>query len=116
MFKNINLRYSHLMRHHLAPASALLFTLLVLAFAPAALAGPTGAPGNGSGNGVSGGTGHTSGPGHDPCQKKRGAIPPFCQQAPEAPFGLLYPGVAVLSIAFFWSLERRRRQRTRRVG
>src|SRR5436853_5341055 len=100
------------MRHHLAPAAALLFTLLVLAFAPAALAGPTGAPGNGVGDG----SGHTFGPGHDPCQKKRGAIPPFCQQAPEAPFGLLYPGVAVLSIAFFWSLERRRRQRTGRVG
>lgn len=111
MFRGTNLRYSRTMRH-LAPAAAVLVALLVLVSAPAAAAGVTRLPGNG----VSDGNGHTFGPGHDPCRKTRGALPPFCEQAPEAPYGLLYPGAAVLSIVVFWSLERRRRQRARRIG
>jgi hypothetical protein len=113
MFKRINLRYSLPMRHF-APAAAILVALLLLMAPAGALAEgpPTPLPGNG----VSDGNGHTFGPGHDPCRKRRGAIPPFCQQAPEAPYGLLYPGAAVLSIVVFWSLERRRRQRGPRVG
>jgi hypothetical protein len=51
--------------------------------------------------------------GRDPCTVKN-KIPPWCQQAPEAPAGLLYPAAAGAALTLFFVLERRRRSRAGR--
>lgn len=49
--------------------------------------------------------------GRDPCTVKN-KVPPWCQQAPEAPVALLYPAVAAAALTLFLVVERRRRTRS----
>jgi hypothetical protein len=96
----------------IAGAVVLLVLLCALAFsAPAFADGGTGsnAGGGGNANGVGNGK-------HDPCTKKQGHIPAFCQSAPEAPAALVYPAAAGAVLIVFWSLERRRRRRHARIA
>jgi hypothetical protein len=80
----------------------------LLLLAPAALAGgPPDHQGFNNGN-------HGQGRGKDPCTKPH--VPAYCQQAPEAPAGLVYPAAAGAALTLFACLERRRRRSDIRHG
>lgn len=87
-------------------AAALAVTFLMSA--PASFAG--GPPVHqGFNNGI-----HGQGRGKDPCEKPH--VPAYCQQAPEAPAGLVYPAAAAAALTLFAAFERRRRSRDTRLG
>ena len=86
----------------LRPAVVALAAAILLACSPVALAaGPPVHQGYNNGN-------HGQGRGKDPCEKPH--VPAYCQQAPEAPAGLLYPAAAGAALTLFVCLERRRRR------
>lgn len=102
------------MRYHVRmlwrpTAAAVLTVLFVVLSAPAAFAG-VGPPVHQNFNNGK----HGQGWGKDPCQKPH--VPAYCQQAPEAPAGLVYPAAAGAALTLFACLERRRRSRTARLG
>jgi hypothetical protein len=85
-----------------AAAAALLLAVLVLLVVPVASAAPPVHQGYNNGN-------HGQGRGKDPCDKPH--VPGYCEQAPEAPAGLLYPAAGIAGLTLFLGLERRRRIR-----
>jgi hypothetical protein len=96
-----------MVRRHLAAAAVLAVALFIL-LAPAALAAPP--PHQNYNNGK-----HGQGWGKDPCEKPK-HVPDYCQQAPEAPAGLLYPAAAGAALTLFACCERRRRRHQLRCG
>jgi hypothetical protein len=89
-------------------AAAAFTAFLVVLLAPAAFAGgPPDHQGFNNGN-------HGQGRGKDPCEKPH--VPAYCQQAPEAPAGLVYPAAAGAALTLFACLERRRRRRSIPLG
>jgi hypothetical protein len=91
---------------HACVAVVFLTAILLLCAAPA-LAGPP--PHQGFNNGL-----HGQGRGKDPCDKPH--LPAYCQQAPEAPAGLMYPSAAAAALTLFFCFERRRRRRSTAAG
>lgn len=105
LFKAIFRGYGAPVRARQPAAVAALAVVLVLLWAP--VAGAANEPPSPIGNPNYPRHGH----GRDPCTV-RNHLPPWCQQAPEAPVALLYPAAAVAALTLFVLRERRRRPRT----